>query len=247
HEIIEEADLTSLGRNGNGRATPAELDALVHRKLAAFGLETAASHRGGPAYDPHVEVVALLKRLASSPVPIAGCSLADLDPERTLREWNFVLPVEAITPVAMANIIAEFGPDTIRTPYSLRVRDLRPEAIGGFLTGIADYAFEHRGRWFVLDWKSTHLGSNRDDYAREALGRAAQERHYLLQLMIYTLGLHRYLRTRIIDYDFDRHIGGAGIVFLRGVDGVTDRGFYLLTPRRELIEAMDSMLSPVAA
>lgn len=30
--------------------------------------------------------------------------------------------------------------------------------------------------------------------------------------------LHRYLRHRIADYDYDRHFGGVIYLFLRGVD-----------------------------
>jgi exodeoxyribonuclease V beta subunit len=73
------------------------------------------------------------------------------------------------------------------------------------------------------------------------------DRHYALQLLLYTLGLHRYLQTRMRDYDYSRHVGGAGVVFLRGIDGRTSNGFYVVRPPAELILAMEDMLAPIPA
>lgn len=36
--------------------------------------------------------------------------------------------------------------------------------------------------------------------------------------------LHRYLRHRLADYDYDRHFGGVIYLFLRGMDGQEGRG-----------------------
>lgn len=45
-----------------------------------------------------------------------------------------------------------------------------------------------------------------------------QAHRYDLQYQLYTLALHRYLRHRIADYDYERHFGGVIYLFLRGVD-----------------------------
>ena len=39
---------------------------------------------------------------------------------------------------------------------------------------------------------------------------------YELQYALYLFALHRLLRARLPDYDYDRHVGGAVYVFLRG-------------------------------
>ncbi len=42
---------------------------------------------------------------------------------------------------------------------------------------------------------------------------------YDLQYQLYSPALHRYLRHRLADYDYDRHFGGVIYLFLRGMDG----------------------------
>src|SRR5690625_2635950 len=185
------------------------------------------------------------RRLGRTPIPLAGVALPDLDPQRTLREWSFMVPVGAITPQRLATAVRHHAGEPILSGYSGRLAGLQQDALDGYLTGVADFAFEHEGRWYVFDWKSTNLGSRLEDYAPERLHEAAVDRHYILQLYIYALGLHRYLQTRMPDYDYNRHIGGAGVVFLRGIDGRSDNGFYVLRPPLALIQAMDEMLQPV--
>jgi exodeoxyribonuclease V beta subunit len=245
HEIIEEVDLSACVGLDDGREVPAAVRTLVERKLKAFGLDNPRRHRN-PSIDPYRTVIAMLGRLARTPMPLAGCRLADLDPARALKEWAFVVPVEEINQHRLAEAFAAHGSTRRREEYANRLRRMDISAIDGYLTGIADFAFEHEGRWFVFDWKSTMAGDHPDDYTAERLEASAFEHDYDLQLAIYALGMHRYLRTRIPDYDFDRHFGGAGVVFLRAVDGETDRGFYLVRPSRDLVEALDAaLLTPV--
>lgn len=43
--------------------------------------------------------------------------------------------------------------------------------------------------------------------------------HYPLQAILYCVALHRYLALRVSDYDPDRHLGGVGYLFVRGLAG----------------------------
>jgi exodeoxyribonuclease V beta subunit len=65
------------------------------------------------------------------------------------------------------------------------------------------------------------------------------EHRYDVQAALYLLALHRLLKARLPDYDFDVHVGGALYLFLRGID---QPGCALLhmSPPRELIEALDA-------
>ena len=245
HEIIEEVDVAALPLIG--KEPVPQVDNLVARKLRAFGLAEPEKHSGGPTFDPQQEVMQFLRRLGRTPIPIAGITMPELDPKRTLWEWSFLVPIDAITPEVLADAVARYADEPIRNEYPKRLRRLSQSALNGYLTGIADFAFEHEERWYVFDWKSTHLGTDLQDYAAEELVAAALDRHYVLQLLVYALGLHRYLKTRLPEYDYDRHIGGSGVVFLRGVDGESDNGFYVLRPPRQLIEALDEMLRLVPA
>jgi exodeoxyribonuclease V beta subunit len=40
---------------------------------------------------------------------------------------------------------------------------------------------------------------------------------YHLQALLYTVALHRYLKTRVRDYAYDTHFGGYLYLFVRGV------------------------------
>ena len=64
------------------------------------------------------------------------------------------------------------------------------------------------------------LGSDASAYAPDALQSTMLGHHYGLQLHLYTLGLHRFLRSRLGEaYAYEAHIGGATYAFLRGMEG----------------------------
>ena len=42
---------------------------------------------------------------------------------------------------------------------------------------------------------------------------------YHLQALLYTIALHRMLSRRLVDYCYDRHVGGYLYLFLRGMEG----------------------------
>ena len=45
--------------------------------------------------------------------------------------------------------------------------------------------------------------------------------HYPLQAILYCVALHRYLSTRLPGYTPERHLGGVGYLFVRGMAGPT--------------------------
>ena len=46
-----------------------------------------------------------------------------------------------------------------------------------------------------------------------------QHAHYVLQALLYTVALHRYLRWRLPGYDPERNLAGVLYLFLRGMVG----------------------------
>ena len=73
--------------------------------------------------------------------------------------------------------------------------------------------------------------------------RAVLEHRYELQYVLYLLALHRLLRARLgAAYDYDRHIGGAVYLFLRG-HAAPGGGLHLERPPRALIEALDAVFA----
>ncbi len=74
----------------------------------------------------------------------------------------------------------------------------------------------------------------------DRLDRSMHAHDYVLQYHLYVLALHRQLRRRLPDYDYDRHIGGACYAFVRGALPGSSNGMFFDLPPRGLIEAMDS-------
>jgi exodeoxyribonuclease V beta subunit len=65
----------------------------------------------------------------------------------------------------------------------------------------------------------------------------------VLQYHLYLLALHRYLRTRLPDYDYDRDIGGVRYLFVRGMAPQygADRGVFADRPTRALMDDLDAL------
>jgi len=133
--------------------------------------------------------------------------------------------------------------DRLVSTYILPGKD-RPQAeartFNGMLKGFIDLVFESGGRYYVLDYKSNYLGEDDTAYTPEALVQAILDKRYDLQYTLYLLALHRALRTRLPDYDYDRHIGGAVYLFLRGCHAPA-AGTFSDRPPRTLIEQLDRL------
>jgi exodeoxyribonuclease V beta subunit len=108
--------------------------------------------------------------------------------------------------------------------------------VRGMLKGFIDLVFATNGRYYLLDYKSNWLGKTRGLYPGGD-GQAMRTHRYDLQYQLYSLALHRYLRHRIADYDYERHFGGVIYLFLRGMDGQDGgQGIFTTRPALPLIE-----------
>ena len=119
---------------------------------------------------------------------------------------------------------------------------LADRQLHGMLMGFADLVFEHGGKYWVLDYKSNHLGDGDADYDSTALARAMAEHRYDVQAALYLLALHRLLKSRLgSSYRPEEHLGGAVYLFLRGIKG-PESGVCLIPACLPLLDALDSML-----
>ncbi|AKX54495.1 hypothetical protein AKN90_01275 [Thiopseudomonas alkaliphila] len=83
--------------------------------------------------------------------------------------------------------------------------------------GFIDLTFEHQGQYYVADYKSNWLGEDDTAYTQAAMQSAILQHRYDLQYVLYLLALHRLLKLRLPNYDYDQHIGGAVYLFVRGL------------------------------
>ncbi len=103
---------------------------------------------------------------------------------------------------------------------------LDARAIHGYLKGYVDLVFEHDDRWYIIDWKSNHLGNTPGEYDQDGLWRPMVDHHYILQYHLYCAALHQFLGSRVKGYDYEQHFGGVFYAFVRGIEGTGDNGWY---------------------
>ena len=218
-----------------------QLEWLAGERFALAGNASLADRLTGrcerAGYPRHAgQVVEWLTDVVSTPLRGPGASLAGL--ERVIPEMEFWLPARDIRARELDRLCRNYTLDGAPRPM------LADREVHGMLMGYADLVFEHEGRFWVLDYKSNHLGYSDDDYSRARLTASMAEHRYDMQAAIYLAALHRLLRSRLgAHYDPDRHLGGAIYLFLRGIDG-PERGVYLVEPVRALLEGVDVMLGP---
>ncbi|MBM3114601.1 exodeoxyribonuclease V subunit beta [Jeongeupia naejangsanensis] len=119
---------------------------------------------------------------------------------------------------------------------------LLPRQLNGMLKGFIDLVFEHEGRYYVADYKSNWLGADESGYTEAAMVEAVLAHRYDLQYALYVFALHRLLKSRIPDYDYDAHVGGVLYLFLRGHRAET-QGLHFTRPPRALIDALEQLFS----
>ncbi|MGY3969767.1 exodeoxyribonuclease V subunit beta [Aeromonas enteropelogenes] len=164
--------------------------------------------------------------------------LRDLAPERKQVELEFFLPMGRVTAPALTALCQQHD------PLSRGNKPLSFATVQGMLKGFIDLVFEWQGRWYLLDYKSNHLGMSPTDYSRPALEQAMVEHRYDLQYQLYSLALHRLLALRLPGYDFDQHFGGVFYLFLRGMP---QGGIFHTRPSRDLVLGLDRLFSEGAA
>lgn len=175
--------------------------------------------------------------VGAGPVPSDGTSSFTLAGLRQYQvEMSFMLAVQDIDlPALDAWVRLHTFSGAARPP-------LLPGQLNGMLKGFIDLVFEHEGRFHVLDYKSNWLGASDEAYRGETMQAAVLAHRYELQYLFYLLALHRLLKVRLLDYDYDRHVGGALYLFLRG-SGAPSRGVFAARPPRVVIEALDAAFS----
>lgn len=143
-----------------------------------------------------------------------------------------------------------FQNENIKTSQLLSIirRDNQPvpdstgQASAGYLKGFIDLTFRHQDKYYILDYKTNHLGNSLSDYNQTKMDNEILEAHYDLQYHIYLVALHRFLNNKIPDYSYDQHIGGAFYLFLRGINEAGREGIYYDQPSAQTIQKLDNYL-----
>ncbi|SMO33836.1 exodeoxyribonuclease V subunit beta [Gracilimonas mengyeensis] len=177
-------------------------------------------------------VLKWIRNSLDHPLNTQGIRLADLNEPSVLKEMEFYFPVNNLQPSELWKIIRGTAPG---------FSDI--ETVSGFMKGFVDLIFEAGGKYYILDYKSNHLGNTYSDYSAEHIQEEMQSAGYDLQYHIYTLAVHRFLSARKKNYNYEKHFGGVMYLFLRGIEpGKEGSGVYFDKPDTSLVTAMNEYL-----
>jgi exodeoxyribonuclease V beta subunit len=248
HRVFEATDFAApdlaveLGRRMDDVQAQRAVD-IGDRAVALAGLEAVIETPLGPLLD--------------------GERLRDVPRRDRLDELDFELPLaggDAPTGrVDLGAIAAVLRDDPGLADYAERLADpaLRSR-FRGYLTGSVDLVVRRGDRFTVVDYKTNRLGVPGEelsawDYRPEMLAAEMRRSHYVLQALLYTVVLHRFLRWRLPRYDPERNLAGVLYLFLRGMSGAdtpligdTPCGVYAWRPPAGLVARLSDVLDGAA-
>ncbi|WP_265520223.1 UvrD-helicase domain-containing protein [Oerskovia flava] len=263
HEILEYVDTAAD-----------DLDAELTTRCAR-----AATVRV-PGVEPVALAEALGLALRTPLGPVAGgLALAEVHPRDRLPELDFELPLAggdatAVRPSTLrdlADVLRDhLAADDPFVRYPDLLAALADESadgspaggvpLRGYLTGSIDAVLrvpgeDGRRRYLVVDYKTNRVGPpgvplTVGHYHPEATRDAMLASHYPLQLVLYLVALHRFLRWRLPDHDPDRDLAGGAYLFVRGMAGPSTPvgpdgapyGVVAWTPPPGLVAAVSALL-----
>ena len=125
---------------------------------------------------------------------------------------------------------------------------LKANDFKGFMKGsidlVANFETNIGNQYFLIDYKSNFLGGGFKDYSPSQMFKSIFTSRYDVQILIYSVALHRFLKTIVKDYDYEKDFGGVMYLFLRGLQKGTDSistGIYQIKPKFELVERLDKL------
>ncbi|HRE90191.1 MAG TPA: UvrD-helicase domain-containing protein, partial [Myxococcota bacterium] len=231
HKIFEILDFRDIDE--------ARIRPVVERELENFGVGAA-----------HTDTLTRgVRQVLTTPLDASGFTLSELAREHRLSEMDFVFPTRTDPAFSHADLIDAFeqhgGPHL--AGWLEQVRAGRFRDVRGFLTGSIDLAFKNPrdGRYYVLDWKSNHLGRRAADYDLASMRAAMDHHHYHLQYHLYVVAFARYLGHRVPGFDPERDLGGAYYLFVRGMapSHPLHTGVYFDRPPVALVTALDEVFT----
>ncbi|MFC3096051.1 exodeoxyribonuclease V subunit beta [Alteromonas sediminis] len=188
---------------------------------------------------PSVEDVLIwLNQILDAPFTLNDQTLRlrEIPRQKTLREAEFYFPLQNLD---VSDLISWLQRFSLRQPEPAQVQT----QLSGMMHGFIDLIFEHEGRYYVADYKSTFLGTRLEDYLSAALRQDMQQHQYDLQAAIYALALHRYLMRSLPNYDASTHFGGVVYFYLRGMhpDNQAGEGVIHLPVDCVLLQQLDAI------
>ncbi|WP_445535481.1 UvrD-helicase domain-containing protein [Acinetobacter sp. G18] len=185
-------------------------------------------------YSLYHAVATWLQEILNTPL-YQGFRLNQLQPEHYLSECPFYLALSdrVLAMKRIQQLFVEYG---MEMPELLEARSAR------YLNGSIDLVYFDGQRYHIADYKSNYLGENLADYSGASIAQSMSLASYWLQAGLYLVALHRYLKVKMQNYDIEQHLGGATYLYLRGMNGEAEQGYYYWQPSTEFVLRLDAIL-----
>lgn len=164
-----------------------------------------------------------------------GFQLQQLVVGQYLSECPFYLALSDRV-LAMQRVQQLFEEYDIQMPEFIDAKSAR------YLNGSIDLVYFDGQRYHIADYKSNYLGENQADYQSTQIAESMSLSSYWLQAALYLVALHRYLSVKLQNYRIDQHLGGASYLYLRGMNGQADQGYFYWKPEDEFVLRLDAIL-----
>ncbi|MCD6161700.1 MAG: exodeoxyribonuclease V subunit beta [candidate division Zixibacteria bacterium] len=226
HEIFEQYDFASHN--------PDVLKELIQNKLDKYGFEKSWNDT----------IYRMINRVISAPLGSENntFNLSQINNSDRLNELEFYFPLKLISIDTLPRIFAKHNIRRHHSDFPSAIDKLRFSPVKGFMKGFIDLVFVYNNRYYLVDWKSNHLGSSIDDYNQDKLMQAMNNHYYLLQYHIYAIALNKYLSLRVPDYNYKKHFGGVYYLFIRGINESSGSGIFYDLPSEDLISELSDSL-----
>ena len=237
HAIFENIDFSEPAGSKN--------QLIITRLLQKFGLDDT-----GAPKETTLPRAAIVQQMTANVLQTAllpdnpNFTLDRIPGRHRIPELEFFYPVKRFTPGSLKAIFSGHTPpaDPGAAVFREKIGRLEFRPVQGFMRGFIDLVFQFAGKYYLLDWKTNHLGNRYADYAPEILTKSMAQALYNLQYYIYTVALHKYLESRIPDYAYDRHFGGVFYLFVRGIHpDHPGAGIFYDRPQSGLVTALSNL------
>lgn len=225
HALLQHLDFCNRQR--------AQLEAQVQRSLRRHSFD--AELWTAPLAD-------WVEQILATPLDTDGLTLNTVSVGRRSDEMEFFYPVKRLEAAALRDLLQRHGYSI--DPYRTMLERLDFRPLHGYMRGFIDLVFEAQGRFYLVDYKSNWLGESSAAYQQAQLAPAMAHKNYVLQYLIYSVALHRYLRLRVANYSYERHFGAVFYLFLRGMQPAlgADYGVFSARPSADLLQALEALL-----
>jgi exodeoxyribonuclease V beta subunit len=229
HEVLENLDFTA--------SDEPDIDQLIRDKFIHYGFEEK--------WIPCVRK--MIKNLLSSALDPEDkdLCLAQINNADRLNELGFYFPIKNLSKQTLGSLFSKTGQTHALVGFAGEIEKLNFSPLNGFIKGFIDLIFRYKGKFYIVDWKSNLIGKDINQYRTENLIPIMQNDYYVLQYHLYTLALHKYLKNRLPNYDYEKDFGGVFYIFLRGINKTKgpDYGIYRDRPQKKLILEMERELT----